>query len=904
MLEIVSFSQSLFSSSSSLFFIKTVAFFVKFIIFSSVVKNLIFTKTAQKLWMLIGVTIFSMLVIDANWIIRLLQTTFFPAVSFTLIKTFTQLGAPFAIVQYLCFILFLDYLIHKRVNINLHIYYLISLGCLSAMATLMGYNAIFGDATSYIATTTICLQIAAIYDIFIVIPAIGTIIYRIHRSQLPKILNHQLRILVNYLIVPHLVLEAITTNPFAVTNAGFRTNYGLIALSTLQLTYAVYYCAKKMIQLRFLNNKKQVISKNSFNFIKDFKEVLDQLSHVVNTNELSHITQNFFKSAFGIAFNKIKLSLRTLDKTDTQSSFLESADTLHIYIEDFLSKHMTPEFKGYLYNAKILIKDEIEFTNFYDENKLQSLLLEFLNALNAAVFLPLYEKQTLIGYIIIEHDARKYLFTNVDQDEMIVFAGYLANTINIVRTSNVNQLIKTNKDLTEDLYNKHQEIQQYKESIRSFLKNSQERKIGILFYKNRKFSYGNQVAQELLPININEEEGTPLAQSLKKLSRTVLEYKTPQSLSTKDPAGNRLMISAIPSLEENYIILTVYYPEISDIIKLQRDLLKDPSNLDYLLYLETTKSGQLIHQLIPGNGETLLNFKITLLHMALSKKATVLDMAQEDLMPTVELLHTISLRTKLHIITLTQPEKNYETAFKLFGANPLFGAEYQEPLLETLNNVGTLFIENIDFLSLETQEYLAEFLTYGFFHVFKSDKKVISNVRILCSTKKPLQETNLSKNLLRVLEKMILTLPPLVNLPHTELNELADRFVEQIVPVQAINTMLFLNDKEKEQLINQNPFSIAEFKELIQKRVQAKSAKPEVLHEQTTFHGALSDPAITRAIRLGKKALKDPEVMQLLWNTLQNESKIATLLGVNRSSVNRRYKEYHTASQSIKNTNE
>ena len=44
----------------------------------------------------------------------------------------------------------------------------------------------------------------------------------------------------------------------------------------------------------------------------------------------------------------------------------------------------------------------------------------------------------------------------------------------------------------------------------------------------------------------------------------------------------------------------------------QIDLLKDPSKWDYLLYLETTKSGQLINQLIPGSGENLLNYKINL----------------------------------------------------------------------------------------------------------------------------------------------------------------------------------------------------------------------------------------------------------------------------------------------------
>ena len=57
------------------------------------------------------------------------------------------------------------------------------------------------------------------------------------------------------------------------------------------------------------------------------------------------------------------------------------------------------------------------------------------------------------------------------------------------------------------------------------------------------------------------------------------------------------------------------------------------------------------------------------------------------------------------------------------------------PLLEKLDNIGTLFIKNIHFLDLETQEYLAEFIRYGFFSVFKSEHKIPSNVRIICSSK-------------------------------------------------------------------------------------------------------------------------------------------------------------------------
>ena len=108
------------------------------------------------------------------------------------------------------------------------------------------------------------------------------------------------------------------------------------------------------------------------------------------------------------------------------------------------------------------------------------------------------------------------------------------------------------------------------------------------------------------------------------------------------------------------------YPDISDIMKDQLAHLNMPSLWDYVLYLETTESGQLINKLFPGTGEQILNFKIQLLSTALSKKATFLSMPEEDVLTTVDILHTISLRQILHTIKLTVPETNDEVALTIF----------------------------------------------------------------------------------------------------------------------------------------------------------------------------------------------------------------------------------------------
>jgi transcriptional regulator with PAS, ATPase and Fis domain len=489
-------------------------------------------------------------------------------------------------------------------------------------------------------------------------------------------------------------------------------------------------------------------------------------------------------------------------------------------------------------------------------------------------------------------------YSNVEHNEIAVFANYLANIINLLQTRNIEHLVQREKELQEELYNKHQEINQYKESIRSFLRNSRQGDTGIIFYKNRRFTYGNQIAKELLDLNLNQQEGHPVTQKLKNLARKVQEYKTPQSCFTKDKNGQRLVLSAVPHLEQNNVIIVMYYPEISDLVKKQIESLRDPSKWDYLLYLETTASGKMINQLIPSTGEHMLNFKISLLQAALSKKATLLEMPKEDLLPTVRLLHHISLRETLHTIKLTQPCTNNDIATKLFGINPIFGIQSEAPLLEKLDKNGTIFIQNIHYLDPESQEYLAEYLTYGAFRMFKSEQKMASNVRIICSTNTKLsllvQEGTFSQRLFSQLNKHTLIMPSLLSVPDEEIYELAEGYTEQALKADDFKNLLELTDKEKTKISGARPISLQEFKSKIQQMIQNKSKKNDI-YSETQFDPAfeVTDPELIEVARLGKNALRDETAMRLLWRKFKSQSKIASFLSVNRSSVNRRCKQYN-----------
>ncbi len=882
-----------------------------------IASNLIFklkksnNSPAFRSWILLVVMVISASFVDLSWIIKMTKEVFLPSLDRKVVLFFIRIAWGFIAIQYLALSLFIKSLLEKNYKIK-KVDLILSIGNICMFLFFIGLAIYDHNCPSMEMRPIIEAIIQKIGFTYVLANlAFSSLVFgiKIMRShELPRILRNQLKIFLRLLIAPIIVSEFIQIYPFDFALTWITNNYTVVTLTALLLTYTIYHCMRKVMGLRFLNFQKQVELPIHFNFIKDFKGVLEQLSLVTTTKEINHIIQNFFKEAFHIPPNRTRLYIRNLDVSSGNTNLQDLAREA-VIVENFINAHTgTCSVNLVLQKTKILITDELAFSNFYEEQADYQKLLTFLESINADIFIPIHEGQVIIAYIIVERYARigssphgNDLYSNVEQDQIQVFASYLGNIINLLQHRNLHSLIQLEKELKEELFHKHQEINQYKESMRLFLNHAQdERKIGIMFYKNRSFVFGNQTAKEMVGINVNTHQGHPISKILKELAQQVLEYKAPQLMFAHDAAGNKLVLSGILNLEQNNVIITCYYPEVSDLIKRKIDLLKDPTKWDYLLYLETTQSGKLINQLIPGSGEILLNFKIELLKIALSKKAILLNMPDEDLKATVELLHHVSLRENLHMLTLQGPSKNMDVAIKLFGINPIFGmnTEGNVPLLEKLNNIGTLFIENIHYLDLETQEYLAEFMKYGVYRVFKSDQKATSNVRILCSTTLNLQnlvqDGKFFQALFNELKATSLVMPSLLTLPESELSDLTVGLTEQAIKTNTFKNLLELTDKETKRLLDARPASISELRTKIQQLLINKSKKNQI-YQESEFDPAydITDPELAEAARLGKYALKDPRIMSLLWSKFNNQNKIATFLGVNRSSVNRRCKEYN-----------
>ena len=873
-----------------------------FILIKLILKHSRASRSPLSLYFLIGILI-STLTQEFDFALGLIKNIFFNNFNHTFFIFSRRMAWVSVTLQYQFFGLFIESIVTKDFKLKLrHKIFL----TISLLFSLFFIAIAFIDIGRFRMEEKYILEfgiqkLVSFYAYYpLMITSLISAIWQLKTALLPRLLHKQLKLLLSMVIIPFWIFDLIQISPFifSINLSWLNTGYASASLSTILITIAIFYCSKKMLGLRFLNLSHQVQSPIDRNFMENFKTILERFSHVTSMQELTHITQGFFKEAFSIPYNRVHLHIRSA----AQQPYMpqqEDGSTVAL-VEAFMSTH-SKGMCAFIKKNGILVYDELAFSDFYESTYESARAVAFLDGIQGDIFLPIYEKNTMIAYIVVDRFARLNTFyTSTEYDEMLIYVRYLSNIINLMQNKNLDVLIKQEKDLQEELYAKHQEINQYKESIRSFLRNKKHKNIGIIFYKNRHFTFGNQAAKELIGVNPNIQEGHPTSKALKQLAQQVASYKSAQTVHTKDSEGGNLILSGMPSLEQNNVIISVYYPEVTDIIKKQIDMLRDPSEWDYLLYLETTHPGKLINQLIPGSGETLLNFKIELLKTALSKKATLLNMPVQDLKQMVELLHHVSLRETLHTIELAEPVKNFDVAVRLFGINSIFtmSKETASPLLEKLDNIGTIFIQNIDLLDLETQEYLAEFIRYGFFRVFKSEHKIPSNVRIICSSNKDLavlvREKKFSQSLFNELKHMTLEMPSLLTLPEEELNLLAEGFSEQAIVNQTYKNLLSLSKKDKYRLAHQRPASLQELKTKVQ-QILVRKSKQSNIYNETQFDPAyeVSDPDLVQAARLGKKALKDQKIMTLLWNKFRNQNKIASFLGVNRSSVNRRCKQYH-----------
>lgn len=876
---------SIMKNPSFRIIITSMALVFKGIVFLKIISKKNICKSLRKTHVLLSLTLFFSLFEDIAWILHILHATITLPFGWIYISFFIKIAWIATTIRNTTLILFLESLFHNFLFSVRHFIYLLLSSLFISGFLVCAAGQILGITFLWAVPF---MKLSTIYThVFLFLPTAAILLYKISYNNCPRIFKKQLKTTIYFFLLPYTFIDFFWMYP---------TNMEALYICMLNIIIPalIFYCTKKLVNLRFLNMKNYVQTPTRFSFIKNFTEILENLAQASTVGEISLITKNLFHKVFTIPNTAVHIYISTSSRILPSSEY---DNTAAVAISSLLSTPDNQLLKT-IHNAKILIYDEIDFTHYYESSHETQNLLAFLDNINTDVFIPIFNQQKIVGCITIDKAARpKAFYGHTERAEMIIFASYLGNIINLLQNRNLEQVLVREKELKQEIYTKRQENNQCKEILRTLIKSDAQKKIGIVFYKTRQFVFGNQEAQELVQINLNIHAGHPMAKTCRQVVADVERYKTTQKQITMDDSGNKIVVCGMPYLERTQVILLIYHQEAPDLILNQLNQLQDPSSWDYLFYLQTTDPGRIINNLIPGDCETILNFKIELLKIIFSLKATLLNVPSDDIEQTVELIHHVSGRTHLHAIELEEPQKNSDLTINLFGINPLLNSKTEDSLLKKLDETGTLFIKNIQYLNKETQEKLAHFIRYGFFTPYKGDQKTFSNVRIICSTNQPIttlvHKGFFSNDLYEEIKQSVLTMPSLHTLTRPELEELLNGFAQQAVADKTIEKIIEFNEKDICQIINAAPSSFAELKKRVTTILMQKLKSSNIDQKNIDPAHFVSDPELVEIARLGKRALKNEKIMAILWNKFNNQNKIAAFLGVNRSSVNRRCKDYN-----------
>ena len=888
---------TLFNDTHLLLIIKSVSIIYQLFLIGQVFYYYRSNKTTRKYTSLAALFIFTIMTINLYWVLKLGDKLDLFKISLYFEIPFMRVCWILLIFNKIVLVYIISHFAYKRLY-NLE-KITAAIGVLLSTTFLYFTISLLHERSTY---EWLIFKLTYLYILLIYLRIVYLTFKGIYRNnKLPKIKKEQLKFLLFYIFIPQFLSDLLTVNPFAFSITYKIQNYGFKSITTLLFTYAMHYCAQNLFKLRFLNIANQVGSTNDNTFTTDFKPVLEQVSSVSTADELRRIVKQFISNNYTIPEDTISLYIR--ENNDNNSP----TDTTYDYVEQLLQKfvfHDQAVMKT-LHDQKIIIQDEVAFSQEYNPTHSQSILLYICQKLEIVAFVPIFQYDRLVGYITVDENARDELFTQREQDELLMFAHYLSNVIYLLSHRDIRNVIAREKTLQADLYQRERELEQYKESMRSCFRSSQDKEIVVILYKSRRFNFRNKAAKDMIGIDPNTEKGHPLANTLKDIVNKVETQQQLKTVTTYNRHKRKIIISAVPELDANGIIITAHYPEVTETIHDQVNNLHNPNDWNYLLYLEATNVGQHLEQLLPGKSEQLLNIKISLLQAALSKQPVLLSGAREDTLEFISFLHKASDRDVFHTITLDTPEHNGHIMQTIFGS-ATSGTLSDPTMLEQLHENGTLFLENVHFLSFQTQKHISQYLHYGYFQKENSEYKLVSDARIIGASTYPVETLLEQGMMLPSFHKefpYIISLPKLDMMSQSDFHVLVDALAGQIITNNAAYRLLAFTQQDYSYLQYHASDSLHELRQEITRLLRKKSEK----HNLDQSHDAIhipKEPTLFRAAQLGKEALKDRELMIFLWNTFKSQSKIATLLNVNRSSVNRRCKQYNLLDYGHKDVHE
>ncbi|MBN1549592.1 sigma 54-interacting transcriptional regulator [Candidatus Babeliales bacterium] len=744
------------------------------------------------------------------------------------------------------------------------------------------------------------------YFLFTTFLIVFPFLAQLKKLKIPYLLQQQLGILLKYIILPAGIFEFACAYPtmffpliMLQQTLGF-TMPALHNLLSLSVVIALYVVISRMRGLRFLNMREHVEAPVQVIFVDQFKVFLHQLGKITSLHDLSALVRTFVNEAFDIDTQYVHFIERPYGALNEAEGRLKPSSQMKYTVEHFLRAVQSKEaISNYLSSKKILITDELAFDQIYADEDLYQVFLKFLDSLNAAVFLPIYYNDTLMAYIVIERGARprQAFYNNVERDEMLILASYLGNILHLLQTRSIEAVEVQERKLQEVLYAQERGFEFCHESLRAKLHETKRRKEGLVFYSEGKFILGNTDAQQLVSINLNTQDAHPLAVACKKVVQFVELYKTMSFAEAENGEGKSIKITGFPDSSRKEVVLTLREQGIGQKVLIQSEQFQDRHDWLSLLHLHGTKTGQRLNEIIPLFSLPLLKFKVSFMRKMIEHRALFLLGAQDDCKVLADLVHTASSAGCAYYLNPGDRDEA-SIAEELFGLDPVVTVgKPRMALLERAGSDGTIIIHDVHKLSMTLQNQLAEYLKYGWYRLYKSEQKRIGLAQIVVASDKDIEKLVLSgyfsKTLYEELKGAQVYIPDPLSLEHAVLSSIMDAYIQQEAHALPYKRSVVLNEAEKIRFIAEKPIGFVQLRKTVQEYIHAKSRKRTGLFEVAFDNASMPDKEqLQAAARLGKQALKNQHVMQLLWDTFKNQNKIAEFIGVNRSSVSRRCKVY------------
>ena len=242
--------ESILNNFYFIFFANLSSFILKAcILILLIIKSFFPFKIERPLFFLLLIIISNMFS-DFAWIIKLWQMLFFPQLNYQVTLFITRIAWIFAITQYQTIALFLESLVVQKYQIPLRqkicCFLSILLCSFYIFILLLNFDCI--DSSQRIFFVVTIQNSLILYAMFLLaVPSLFIVIQTIRKGILPLILRKQLFILINGLIIPVLVADFIQVCPFKIRALEtLAHNYIAVSFTTIFLTLAIYFCARKI----------------------------------------------------------------------------------------------------------------------------------------------------------------------------------------------------------------------------------------------------------------------------------------------------------------------------------------------------------------------------------------------------------------------------------------------------------------------------------------------------------------------------------------------------------------------------------------------------------------------------------------------------------------------------------